>query len=346
MFRRYLVKRILNGIFVYVVLIFLYSLLFNTTNEKTMKDQIEESLRAEVSRLKGFTSEQVQDFTRERRAFRYRVYHLDRPFFERVIWRTIDTLLFRYGNSTNILSARGDRNVLAIVAEVMPRTILLFTTGIVLEVGLGIWLGLRMAQKAGGPLDRATSIMTMVVEGLPTWWLGMLMIMLFAYLVPIFPSGGMHRLPPPQGILRFLDLLYHMALPLVTLVFINTWAVAFLTRNIVLGILQEDYIMAARARGLPERSVLFGHTMRTAAPPITTIALLSLLASVFGNIVFEGIYSWPGMGNLYWVAVQRNDLPVLMGLLSITTGLYVAGLVALDLIYGLLDPRIKVGGRA
>ncbi len=346
MFRRYLIKRILNGIFIYVVLIFLYSLLFNTTNEKTMRNQIEESIRAEVSMLKNYSSAEVQKHILDRRAFKYHVYHLDRPFFERVVWRTIDTLTFRYGNSTNILSARGDRDVLKIVREVMPRTILLFTTAILLEVGLGIWLGLTMAQRAGRLLDRTASVMTMIVEGMPTWWLGMLMIMLFAYLVPLFPSGGMHRLPPPQGILRFLDLLYHMALPLITLVLINTWAVAFLTRNIVLGILQEDYIMAARARGLPERTVLFGHTMRTAAPPITTIALLSLLASVFGNIIFEGIYSWPGMGNLYWIAIQRNDLPVLMGLLSVTTGLYVAGLVALDLIYGLLDPRIKVGGGA
>jgi peptide/nickel transport system permease protein len=103
--------------------------------------------------------------------------------------------------------------------------------------------------------------------------------------------------------------------------------------------------MAARARGIPERKVLYGHTMRTSAPPIVTMSLLALLASVGGNIVFEGIFSWPGMGNLYWIALQQNDVPVLMGNLAITTGLYICGLVILDLIYGLLDPRIKVGGK-
>ncbi len=184
----------------------------------------------------------------------------------------------------------------------------------------------------------------MIVYGMPSWWVGMLLLMLFVYIIPIFPSGGMTSIPPRYGLLGFLDLLYHMALPLITLVVIGFWGMALLTRNIVLGVLQDDYIMAARARGLPERRVLFGHTLRTAAPPIITIALLSLLGSVFGSIILEGIFSWPGMGNLYWIAVQQNDVPVILGLLSVTTGLYMAGLVLLDLIYGFLDPRIKVGG--
>ena len=346
MYRRYLIRRVLNGVMIYMVLIFAFSLMFNATNEKIQRAQIEESLQAEMSRQRNMTADQLQKYTAERRAYKYSIYHLDRPFLERVIWRTIDTLTFQYGRSTIIKSSHGDREVWKVVTETVPRTMLLFSTAIVLEVGLGVWLGLKKAQRAGGVLDKSTSVATMVVYGMPTWWLGMIMIMIFVYWIPIFPSGGMHAVPPPQGFVRFLDVLYHMALPLLTLLLIGFWGIALLTRNIVLGILQEDYIMAARARGLPERSVLFGHTMRTAAPPITTIALLSLLASVFGNIVFEGIFSWPGMGNLYWIAVQMSDVPVLMGLLSLTTGLYIAGLVILDLIYGFLDPRIKVGGKA
>jgi peptide/nickel transport system permease protein len=346
MYRRYVIRRIANGVFIYVVIVFILSLLFNTTNETTARAQIEESLHVETTRLRNMNSEQMQKWIAERRVFKYHAYRLDRPFIERVVWRTIDTITFNYGLSTTIKSSQGDREVWKIVSEVMPRTVLLFTTAIIFEILFGVWLGLKKAQKAGRLLDKSTSIMTMVVYGMPSWWLGMIMIMFFAYILPIFPSGGMHRLPPPQGFAGFLDLLYHMALPLITLLVIGFWGVALLTRNIVLGILQEDYIMAARARGLPERRILFGHTMRTAAPPITTIALLSLLASIFGNIVFEGIYSWPGMGNLYWIAVEQNDIPVLLGLLSVTVGLYIVGLVALDLTYGFLDPRIKVGGTA
>jgi peptide/nickel transport system permease protein len=213
------------------------------------------------------------------------------------------------------------------------------------DIFIGIWLGLKKAQKAGGLLDKSTSVGTMVVFGMPSWWLGMILIMFFAYTLKVFPSGGLHATPPPEGIAFFLDALYHLALPVMTLVVIGFWGRAFLTRNIVLGVLQDDYIMAARARGIPERKVLYGHTMRTSAPPIVTMSLLALLASVSGNIVFEGIFNWPGMGNLFWFALQQNDVPVLMGNLAITTGLYICGLVLLDLVYGLLDPRIKVGGR-
>jgi peptide/nickel transport system permease protein len=346
MYYRYVIRRILNAIAIYIVIVFAFSLMFNTVNETNARAEIEESIHGESMRLKNMNAEQLQTWMTQRRAFKFHVYHLDQPFVGRVIWHTIDTITFQYGLSNGLKSMQGDRQVWKIVAEVLPRTILLFTTAIIFEVVFGIWLGLKMAQRAGRLLDKSSSVMTMIVNGMPTWWLGMIMIMIFAYKLPIFPSGGMHTLPPPQGIVRFLDMLWHMTLPLVTLLITGFWGVALLARNIVLSILQEDYIMAARARGLPESSVLFGHTMRTAAPPFTTIALLSLLASIFGGIVFEGIFSWPGMGNLYWISIESNDIPVLLGLLSVTTGMYILGLVVLDLTYGFLDPRIKAGGKA
>jgi peptide/nickel transport system permease protein len=344
MYRRYLIKRVLNALLNYLIIIFLLSVMFNTTAEKSVRTQVLEQVQAEAARLRNFTSEQVQQWRADREVFLIHRYHLDEPFLSRVFWKTIDTITFRFGNSTIIKSSQGERDVWTIILETLPRTAILFTSAIVLEIVIAIWLGLKKAQRPGGLLDRSTSIGTMIVYGMPSWWVGMLLLMLFVYIIPIFPSGGMTSIPPRHGFLGFIDLLYHMALPLITLVLIGFWGTALLTRNIVLGILQDDYIMAARARGLPERRVLFGHTLRTAAPPIITIALLSLLSSVFGSIILEGIFSWPGMGNLYWIAVQQNDVPVILGLLSVTTGLYMAGLVALDLIYGFLDPRIKVGG--
>jgi peptide/nickel transport system permease protein len=344
MYRRYLIKRVLNALLNYLIIIFLLSVMFNTTAEKSVRTQVLEQVQAEAARLRNFTSEQVQQWRADREVFLIHRYHLDEPFLSRVFWKTIDTITFRFGNSTIIKSSQGERDVWTIILETLPRTAILFTSAIVLEIVIAIWLGLKKAQRPGGLLDRSTSIGTMIVYGMPSWWVGMLLLMLFVYIIPIFPSGGMTSIPPRHGFLGFIDLLYHMALPLITLVLIGFWGTALLTRNIVLGILQDDYIMAARARGLPERRVLFGHTLRTAAPPIITIALLSLLGSVFGSIILEGIFSWPGMGNLYWIAVQQNDVPVILGLLSVTTGLYMAGLVVLDLIYGFLDPRIKVGG--
>ncbi|PKL07458.1 MAG: ABC transporter permease, partial [Spirochaetae bacterium HGW-Spirochaetae-7] len=214
------------------------------------------------------------------------------------------------------------------------------------ELLFGIALGLKKAQKPGGKLDKGTSFVTMIIYGMPSWWLAMMLILFFVYGLKWFPSGGISSVPTPEGFMYLVDRIWHMVLPIMTLVILGFWSLSFVVRNVVLGILQEDYIMSARARGVPENKVLFGHTLRTAAPPLVTMALLSLLASLSGAIIFEGIFSWPGLGNLYWVAVQQNDIPVLMGDLAITTGIYQAGLVLLDLIYGFLDPRIKVGGKA
>ncbi|MCE1207833.1 MAG: ABC transporter permease, partial [Spirochaetia bacterium] len=273
-------------------------------------------------------------------------YKLDRPIMERIIFRTWNIITFNFGKSTIIKSSRGERDVITIIGEAIPRSLILFTLAAAIEIFVGIILGLKKAQKPGGTLDRSTSFITMIVYGMPTFWLAMILIMFFVYQLKIFPSAGMHTVPPPSGFMYFLDLLWHMALPLMTLLLIGFWGIAFVVRNIVLSILQEDYIMAARARGIPERSVLFGHTLRTAAPPLLTISILSLLGSISGAIIFEGIFSWPGLGNLYWIAVQQNDIPVLMGDLAITVGLYQLGLIMLDLTYGFMDPRIKVGGKA
>ena len=344
---KYSLRRIFHGVIIYAVIIFLFSALFNTTMEKTVKVQIEEEIRAELMSQKNtMDADEMSRYLTERRSLKYQLYHLDQPIHQRIIWRAIDTLRLNFGKATLIKSSAGEEEVKAIVTEALPRTILLFTSAVTIDILLGLWLGLKKAQRVGGFMDKVSSIITMTVYGMPVWWLGMLIIMFFAYVLKLFPSGGMHSTPPPEGFAYYIDILYHMALPVMTLVLLDFWGRAFLIRNIVLGILQEDYIMAARARGIAERSVLYGHVMRSASPPIATMAVLSLLASVGGNLVIEGIFSWPGLGNLYWIAIEQNDIPVLMGCLSITTALYMFGLVLLDLLYGYLDPRIKVGGKA
>jgi peptide/nickel transport system permease protein len=346
MYKWFALKRILKGLATYVIIIFILSALFNAVNDRTMAAALDVQVRAESMRLKNFQASALQKFQDQRKAELTHLYRLDRPLVERILFRTWNTVTLNFGKSTIVKSSRGDREVLTIIGEALPRSLILFTLAAGIEIIVGIILGLKMAQKPGKALDRTSSLLTMIVYGMPTFWLAMILIMFFAYQLKIFPSNGIHSIPPPSGIMYVVDMGWHIALPLITLLVLGFWGVAFVVRNIVLGILQEDYIMAARARGIPENSVLFGHTLRTAAPPLITISLLSLLGSIGGAIIFEGIFSWPGLGNLYWIAVQQNDIPVLMGDLAITVGLYQAGLILLDLIYGFLDPRIKVGGKA
>ena len=346
MYWKYVAKRALYGVLMYIVMIFTYSILFNSVAEKTLRGQIDEAVAQEVKRIRNVSQDELALMIKSRREAKYAQYHLNEPLASRVFWRAAGTISFQFGNSTIIKASNGDRAVIGIVSEALPNTILLFTTEVVITVALGVWLGLYAARKPNGPLDRATSMLTMITNGLPSWWLGMILLMFAAYTARIFPSGGLHSNPVPSGFSGFADLMWHLALPLLTLVFLGVWSTAYVTRNIVLSNLQEDFVMAARARGIPERRVLFGHTLRTSMPAIMTIAVLSLFASIAGNIIVEGIFGWPGIGNLYFIAVQQNDVPVLMSTLAIETLLTMVGFVILDLIYGFLDPRIKVGGRA
>ena len=348
MYWKYVLRRLIYVVLTYIVIIFIFSALFNAVMDTTLKSQLNERVQGEIQRMVNnkMTPEQIRVYQVERLQALYDRYHLNEPVINRIFWRAVDTLTLDFGESTMITSSNGEKQVLKIVTECMPRTILLFTLAIFLDIIIGVWLGIKKAQKPNKLLDQVTSLITMVVYGLPTWWLAMILIMFLVYTVRIFPSGGLHTVPPPTGFAYFLDLLYHLALPIITLVLVGFWGRAYITRNIVLGTLQEDFIMSARARGLSEGKVLYGHTLRSAAPPIATMSIIALMGSVGGAMIFEGIFSWPGMGNLYWIAVQQNDIPVLMGNLAITTAFYLASYVVLDLIYGLLDPRIKVGGKA
>ncbi|WP_300711784.1 ABC transporter permease [uncultured Brachyspira sp.] len=345
MFTYFVIKRILKGIIMFMILMLMSSAIFNTVSEKTLKAQIEENINAEVRGLSNMRTEDIENFIKERRDYYYDVYWLNRSAGERIFIRAVNTITFQFGKSSIMMDSNGNREVIKIIGEALPRSMILFTTASIIQIIIGLIIGLIKAKKAGGLFDRTTSIITMIVYGMPAWWLSMILIMIFVYKFNIFPSGGVHSIPIPSGIMYYLDILWHMALPLMTLTLIGFWGLSFVVRNIVLSALQEDYIMAARARGISEKSVLLGHTLRSSAPPIVTITLLGLLGSIAGSIIFEGIFSWPGLGNLYWISVQQNDIPVLMGNLAITTALYQFGLAVLDISYGFLDPRIKAGGR-
>ena len=287
MYKWYALKRILRGVFMFALLMFLFSLLFNQVNEQTQRSQINEQVKMESMKLRNMKPEQITAWRDNRLDQLTKLYKLDRPLAERVLFRAVNTVTFNFGKSTIIKSSKGEQDVLAILLEALPRTMVLFTSAIFFELILGVSLGLKKAQKPGRRLDKSTSFVTMIIFGMPSWWLGMMLILFFVYVLKLFPSGGVNSVPTPEGFMFILDRLWHMALPILTLVILGFWGLSFVIRNLVLGILQEDYIMSARARGVPENKVLFGHTLRTAAPPIVTMALLSLLGSLSGAIILD-----------------------------------------------------------
>ncbi|MEM4443548.1 MAG: ABC transporter permease, partial [Candidatus Nitrosocaldus sp.] len=132
-------------------------------------------------------------------------------------------------------------------------------------------------------------------------------------------------------------------LPLLTMILIGFGSWSYIIRNLIIGILAEDFIMAKRAMGIPERSIVYSHAVKNAAPPIVTIVSLSISSSIGGAIISEVVFDWPGIGKLYFDAISVLDLPVIVGLTYITTLVFLISIFVADILYGYFDPRVKVG---
>jgi peptide/nickel transport system permease protein len=249
-------------------------------------------------------------------------------------------LILDFGHATFLTSDAGSSDVKDIIFEKLPRTILLFTTATIIISVIGIFLGALAASKVGSVVDRITSTFAVVSSSFPVWWIGMLMIFLFSFVYQVFPARATPSIPStdPGYIMA---LLYHMTLPIITIVLIGFGAWAYLVRNFMIGIMQEDFISAKRAMGINQKKIIYGHAIKNAAPPIITILALSLSGSLGGAIITEAVFDWPGMGRLYFEAISVMDLPVIIGATYILTVFFLVSILIADLLYGYFDPRVK-----
>jgi peptide/nickel transport system permease protein len=251
-------------------------------------------------------------------------------------------LLLDFGYATFLTSDAGSSNVKDIIFEKLPRTILLFTTATIIISVIGIFLGALSASKIGSIIDRITSSFAIISSSFPVWWIGMLMIFLFAFTYQIFPARATPDIPSSDpGYIA--ALLYHMTLPLITIVMIGFGSWAYLVRNFMVGIMQEDFIMAKKTIGINHKKIVYSHALKNAAPPIITVLALSLSGSLGGAIITEAVFDWPGMGRLYFEAITVMDLPVIIGSTYILTVFFLASIFIADLLYGYFDPRVRTG---
>ncbi|BAN90463.1 ABC transporter permease [Aeropyrum camini] len=257
------------------------------------------------------------------------------------------TTQYSYIGGTNVI---GDILLLA-----MKNTAILFLTATLITFAIGIILGFQMARKPGSILDRGLSVFGMISWSFPTWWVAIIMILLFSFYLRIFPAQAQYvyfelsKIPPDMPFLETLleqakIWLKYMTMPVMTIVLVSFGGASYLIRNIVLGILQEDFVTAARARGLPERRVIYGHVLRTSSPPIVTYLALSIVGAFGGAIITEAVFGWPGMGLVYWIAIQQSDARVLVASTWVLTVFFILTILILDFIYSLLDPRVRTGG--
>ncbi len=270
-------------------------------------------------------------------------YGLDTPWYSRLPDTVFRVLTLDLGEARTLRSFDGSRRVSDIVLERIPNSMLLLTTSMAVTAVIGLAAGVKMATRAGSRTDRVVSFASAVSFALPAWWTGILLILVFSFQFNVFPSGGMYSTPPPEGgIARFFDLMKHALLPIITLVLVSVGPYLYSVRTMTLNVAQEDHVMVARAKGVPEGAVMRRHILRVAAPPIVTGLIFSFIGSLGGSILVETVFNWQGMGRLIFDAFAGTpDESVIVALTFIYTLMYVAGRFILEVLYLLLDPRVR-----
>jgi peptide/nickel transport system permease protein len=220
----------------------------------------------------------------------------------------------------------------------LPNTILLVLPSYMIAVALSVVLGLLAGMKQGGRLDRIVDALCAVGMATPPFWIGMLLIYIFAYVMNLLPILGMHTLGQEASTA---DLLRHMVLPCVTLTSAFLPETTRYVRSAAITRYQENYVMVQRAFGSSEPQILFGHVMKNVLLPVITLVGMSLPMLITGTFVTESIFSWPGVGTYFLTAIQGFDYPVIMVVLLFSSIMVILGNLLADICYCLVDPRIK-----
>ncbi|TWG08241.1 ABC transporter permease [Saccharopolyspora dendranthemae] len=286
-----------------------------------------------MTRGAPMTSQQIADL-RERLG-------LDQPLWKQFLDFLGNLLRGDLGTSYTYSRPVGE----LIVQRIGP-TVLLVGTATALAIVLGLWMGSRAAWKHGGAFDKTTSSVALALWSVPTFWLGLIVLMAFGVGVgPIpglFPVGGISDPDtPPEFLPQILDVAHHMVLPVLTMLAVIYAEYLMVMRSSLLEEMGEDYLTTARAKGLREDLVRSRHAVPNALLPAVTLIFLRLGLVVAGAITVETVFSWPGLGLLTFEALRVPDLPLLQGIFIVLAGSVVVMNVLADLLYRVIDPRVR-----
>lgn len=226
----------------------------------------------------------------------------------------------------------------------LENTLVLLGVSSIIAIIIGVFLGVIAARKRGGIFDSTMVTASLTTYSLPTFWMGLILIFLFAYTLNWFPTGNVITDPSnlPKSILAQIpDRLSHLFLPALTLTLFFYGGYLLLARATMVEALSEDYITTARAKGLPERTVLYKHALKNASLPLVTAAALQFGFLLSGAIITETVFNWDGLGLWLFTAIVAKDGPVLQAMFFIIALCVILANLASDIIYGLIDPRIR-----
>lgn len=267
-----------------------------------------------------------------------KAFNLDKPMHVRYILWLKDLARLDLGRSFV-----DNRPVAAKIFERVPVTVGINALSLLVVFLVAIPVGIRAATKAGGAFDTATAVFSFVMLSVPAFWLALLLMQLFCIRLGWLPISGLHSLdfdyfPPVR---RFLDVAWHLILPVFVSSVAGLAVISRYMRSSILEALQQPYIYTARAKGLPQRTVVYKHALRNALLPIVTLVGLSIPGLLGGSVIFESIFALPGLGQLFFQAVMARDMPLIMAEVVLGALLTVAGNLIADISYAYVDPRIR-----
>ena len=267
-----------------------------------------------------------------------RLWGLDQPLQVQFLIYVVNMFTFNFGLSFT----EGLRPVAESIAARLPNTLLLMGTSAITTILLGLITGISAAAKRGTAYDMAMVTTALAFYSVPTFWLGMMLILIFGFYIPIFPMYGTVSSPAPEDPLLYaVDVAHHLVLPTITLSLVSYGGYMLVMRNNLIDVLTEDYIVTARAKGVDERTVLYKHALRNAILPLVTMIALTFGFIITGATLTETVFNWYGLGRLIYEAVVQLNYPVLQAIFYIMALTVIIANFIADILYGFLDPRVR-----
>ncbi|MBD3809156.1 MAG: ABC transporter permease [Sulfuricurvum sp.] len=264
------------------------------------------------------------------------IYGLDKPLFQQYTDWVINLITLNFG-----ISFVSGMAVSEVVAKRLPVTLAMNSVAMIATFIISLWLGIKAAMRYESLTDRVVSQFSLVSFAMPSYYLALVAMMVLSVTLGWFPIAGMHSLEPPDGIGYYLDMAWHLALPIVVMVFVGVGSLVLYIRSLTLEILKSDYIYFARARGISQKQIIRYYILPNLLPPIVTMLGLSLPGLIGGSVILESIFGIEGMGQLFYLSAMSRDYPVIMGILMMSAFLTLIGNQIADAVLLKLNPFVK-----
>ncbi|HSJ54183.1 MAG TPA: ABC transporter permease [Anaerolineae bacterium] len=307
-----------------------------------IRESVSLAIRADPG-LQNLEPQQRTDYMMQQIALQEKRLGLDRPFVLRSLGYLGNALTLNLGRAERMTSDSGSRQVRLILLERLPPTLVLFATENLILFFLGIFAALALSRRYGSTVDRLVVGLT-PTSSAPGWFYGIFLILIFAAILGMLPFGGMVEAPPPTDKVDYaISLLRHLILPVTALLISSVFLTIYNWRTFFLIYSSEDYVEMAQAKGLSSREIERRYVLRPTLPTIITSFALSLIALWTGAIILETVFNWPGIGRQIFRAIGLYDTPVIVGSTVIYAYLLAVTLFLLDIVYALVDPRVRIG---